>query len=198
MVVCNKRWLPGTRILLVCFLITSCNLLSGSNGGTVATPTPTILPGGGVGQPEEPQNPCEGLTGTLEMQLLVGPSEAVGLTPYTFATIPFSVVKEGSVFLVQGNGPVEYYEDILEEEWGTYAVQFEGETMVSGTCVADDVSGTLNVYLQMEGEQMVIVVVEGVEYTYPWVGTPSLTASFPFEDGAQQAGEGWNLILHLD
>jgi len=199
MVVCNKRWLPGTCILLVCFLITSCNLLSGSNGGTVATPTPTTYPGGGVDQPtEEGKNPCEGLTGTLEMQLLVGPSEAVGLTPYTFATIPFSVVKEGSVFLVQGNGPVEYYEDILEEEWGTYTVQFEGETMVSGTCVATEAPGMINFYIQMEGEQTVVIIVEGIETTYPWAGSPSVTASYPILDGAQQAGEGWNLILRLD
>jgi hypothetical protein len=50
----------------------------------------------------------------------------------------------------------------------------------------------------MEGQQTVIVVVEGMEYTYPWAGTPSLTASLPIEEGAQQGGEGWMLVLHID
>ena len=194
----KKHLISWTIFLLVCSLITSCNLTSGAGGGTIATPTPTTPPDGGVGQPEQQNNPCEGLTGTLELQLLVGPSEAVGLTPFTMANVPFTVMGEGDVYLVQGNGPVEYYEDVLEAEWGSYAVQFEGETTVSGTCVADGASGTLNVYLQMEGEQTVVIVVEGMETTYPWAGTPSVTASFPIEDGAQQSGEGWALILHLD
>lgn len=195
----NKRWLLCTCVLLVCSFTTSCNLLSGSNGGTVATPTPTTLPGGGVEQPiEEQKNPCEGLSGALELQLLVGPSEAVGLTPYTFATIPFTVVREGNVFLVRGNGPVAYYEDVLEEDWGTYTVQFEGEITVSGTCVATEAPGVINFYVQMDGEQMIVVVVEGMEHTYPWVGMPSIMASFPILDKEKQSGEGWVLELHID
>ena len=187
-----------TVLIMVSFLVSGCNLLSSPADSNTATPTTTTLPGGGVGEPDEPENPCEGLAGTLELQLLVGPSEAVGLTPYTMANIPFIVTGEDGVYLVQGNGATEYYEDVLEAEWGSYTVQFEGETKVSGTCVADDASGTLNVYVQMEGKQTVVIVVEGMETTYPWAGTPSVTASFPLEDGAQQGGEGWQLVLHID
>ena len=198
MVFLKKHFIFRVFLLMVGSLITGCNLLSRPVDRLTATPTPTTLPGGGVGQPEAPRNPCEGLTGTLDLQLLVYPSEAVGLTPFTMASIPFTVTGEDGVYLVQGNGQTEYYEDVLEEEWGSYTVQFYGETTVSGTCVAGDTSGTLNVYIQMEGEQTIVVVAEGIETTYPWAGTTSYTASFPFEDGAQQAGEGWNLILHLD
>ena len=187
-----------TALITVSFLVSGCNLLASPADSNTATPTPTTLLGGGVGEPDEPENPCEGLTGTLELQLLVGPSEAVGLTPYTMANIPFIVTGEDGVYLVQGNGATEYYEDVLEAEWGSYTVQFEGETTVSGTCVANDTSRALNVYVQMEGEQTVVIVVEGMETTYPWVGTPSVTASFPLEDGAQQSGEGWQLVLHID
>ena len=195
----SKRWLSGITLVLVCLFTTSCNLLSSLGGGAATTPTPTTLPGGGVGQPTaEGVNPCEGLTGTLEMQLLIGPSEAVGLTPFAFAAIPFAVVTSGNVYLVEGNGPVEYYEDTLTAEWGSYTVQFEGETAVSGTCVADSGTGALNVYLEMDGQQTVIIVVEGTETTYPWTGTPTVTASFPIANGAEFGGEGWNLILHLD
>ena len=186
-------------VVLGCVLLTSCNFSINPDGGGSTTPTPTTMPGGdGMTLTEDPQNPCDGLSGTLELQLLVGPSEAVGLTPYTFATIPFVVVKEGEVYLVEGNGATEYFEEVLTAEWGSYTVQFEGETTVSGTCVANEAINALNVYLQMEGEQMVVVVVEEMELTYPWVGTPEVIASFPITDGAQVGGEGWNLVLHLE
>ena len=198
MVFQKKHLINGAALLLVGFLLCGCNLKSLPGENTTATPTPTILGDGGVGQPEGPQNACDGLTGTLEMQLLVGPSEAVGLLPFTFANIPFTVVKEGNVYLVRGNGPTEYYEDVLEADWGTYTVQFDGETAISGTCVDTETPGMINFYIQMEGEQTVVIIVEGIETTYPWAGSPSVTASFPILDGAQQSGEGWNLILHLD
>jgi hypothetical protein len=194
----KKYFVLGVIFVMVLFLVSGCNLSSLPGDSAKTTPTPTTLPGGGVGETETPENPCDGLAGTLELQLLVGPSEAVGLTPFTMASVPFTVVGEDGVYLVQGSGATEYYEDVLEAEWGSYTVQFEGETTVSGTCVAEGMTGTLNIYLQMEGQQTVIVVVEGMEYTYPWAGTPSLTASFPIEEGAQQGGEGWMLVLHID
>lgn len=195
----KMRWKFGALVILGCFLLTSCNFSINPDDGVTATPTPTTMPGGGgVTQTEEPQNPCDGLSGTLELQLLVGPSEAVGLTPYTFAIIPFVVVSEGEVYLVEGNGATEYFEEVLTADWGSYTVQFEGETTVSGTCVANEAVNALNVYLQMAGEQMVVVVVDGMESAYPWVGTPEVIASFPIMDGAQVGGEGWNLVLHLD
>ncbi len=194
----KKHLILGIVLLLISFIVSGCDLLYSPGDGTKTTPTPTTLPGGNLEQPEGLKNPCEGLTGTLEMQLLVGPSEAVGLTPITFATIPFTTISEGEVYLVQGNGPAEYYEDVLEADWGTYTVQFDGEMAISGTCVATEAPGMINFYIQMAEEQIVVIIVEGIETTYPWVGTPSVTASFSILDGAQQAGEGWNLILHLD
>jgi hypothetical protein len=77
-------------------------------------------------------------------------------------------------------------------------VQFEGETAVSGTCVAVGETGTLNVFIEMDGQQTVIIVVEGTETTYPWTGTPSVTASFPIANGAEFGGEGWNLVLRIN
>lgn len=196
----KKRWGSWIVLAAICIMLSGCNLPfgSGSDGGDASEPTltPTIPPGGDTGQPEA--NPCEGLSGWIELQLLVGPSEAVGLEPYTMASIPFTVTGEGEVYLIEGSGQMEFYEDVLEAEWGSYSVQFDGEIRISGTCVGTDAPGTLNVYLEMDGEQTVVVVVEGQEMTYPWAGMPTLTASFPIQDGVQQSGEGWNLILHLE
>lgn len=192
----QKRWGNWIVLAVVCLLISSCNLPFGDGGDGVSmpTPTPTLLPG--AGQPGE--NPCEGLSGWIELQLLVGPSEAVGLEPYTMAHIPFTVSREGEVYLVEGSGQTDFYEDVLEAEWGSYSVQFDGDLRISGTCVGAEAPGTLNVYLEMDGEQTVVVVVDGQEMTTPWAGTPTLTASFTIQDGAQQSGEGWTLILHLN
>jgi hypothetical protein len=191
----------GVWILIILVIISTlgCNLLSSlgiGDGASEATPTPTILPGGSAGQTGE--NPCEGLSGSIELQLLVGPSEAVGLEPYTMASVPFEVTMDGEVYLVEGSGQTAFYQDVLEAEWGTYSVQFDGEIRISGTCVGAEAPGTLNLYLEMDGEQTVVVVVEGQEMTYPWAGMPTLMASFPIRDGAQQSGEGWTLILHLN
>jgi len=42
------------------------------------------------------------------------------------------------------------------------------------------------------------VIFEGIQTTYPWTGTSHLEANFLLEEGAQQEGEGWILILHLN
>jgi len=179
--------------------LVSCSQLSSLGAGTSseATPTPTDI-AGGIVETSESDNPCANLSGTLELQLLIAPSEAVGLTPYTFATIPFQVIQEGNVYLVEGSGAVDYYEDILTADWGSFAVTFDGVTSVTGECAAVDGSGTLNVLVEMTGQQTVVVTVEGVEYTYPWEGSPNVEASFPLAEGAEVSGEGWALILHLN
>jgi hypothetical protein len=176
----------------------SCSLLSnlGASPPTDATPTPTEMPGGNV-TPADPDHPCAGVSGTLSLQLLIGPSEAVGLEPYTFADIPFQVALEGNSYLVEGGGPIEYYEDILVADWGSFSVTFDGVTAVSGICLETNNGATLDVLIEMNGQQTVVVVVEGAETTYPWEGSPSISASLPLVDGAQMAGEGWNLVLHL-
>jgi hypothetical protein len=186
--------------LLLAVALLGCSKPSPQEAGPSSdtTPTPTEFAGGAVVTPAEGQNACEGLTGTLELQLLIGPSEAVGLSPYTFATIPFQVIHEGDSYLVQGGGPVEYYEDILTADWGSFAVTFEGDTAVQGECLASDGDGTLDVIVEMVGQQTVVVTVEGMETTYPWEGSPTVEATFPLVEGAQVSGEGWNLTLHLN
>lgn len=198
---CNwsRRYSFLCIFLLLAITLLGCSKPSPQETGAepAATPTPTEFIGGVVVTPAEGQNLCEGLTGTLELQLLIGPSEAAGLSPYTFATIPFQVISEGNAYLVQGGGPVEYYEDILTADWGSFAVTFEGDTSVSGECVASEGDGTLAVSVEMAGQQNVVVTVDGMEYSYPWEGSPTVEATFPLIDGAQVGGEGWNLTLHL-
>lgn len=196
----NKRLALLMVVILMAATTLSCSLLSSPGAGTTSevTPTPTDFVGSGVATPTDPNDPCANLSGTLELQLLIGPSEAVGLSPYTFATIPFQVVQEGNAYLVTGSGAVDYYEDILTADWGSFAVTFDGVTSVTGDCVSSDETGTLNVLIEMTGQQMIVVTVEGVEYSYPWEGSPQVEATFPLMDGAQVSGEGWLLILHLD
>lgn len=200
MILRKNRLLVLLSIILVAVTIQSCTLQSslGTNASSDATPTPTEFVGDMVVTPSDPNDPCANLSGTLELQLLIGPSEAVGLSPYTFATIPFQVVQEGNVYIVEGSGAVEYYEDILTADWGSFAVTFDGVTSVTGECVPSDSGGTLDTLIEMNGQQLVVVTVEGVEYSYPWEGSPQVEATFPLLEGAQVDGEGWSLILHLN
>lgn len=183
-------------ILMLVASLASCNALPSPGSTTGATPTPTDM-AGGIVITQESSDPCENLNGTFELQLLIGPSEAVGLSPYTFAKIPFQVVKDSNSYLVEGGGAVEYYEDILTADWGSFAVTFDGVTSVSGECLSTGDEATLNTLIEMTGQQIVVVTVEGVEYTYPWEGSPQVEASFPLLDGAQVSGEGWALTLHI-
>lgn len=196
----QQPFLLTFSILAITALLASCSPFSSFGAGTSpeASPTPTELAGGIAAATPESNNPCANVGGSLEMQLLIGPSEAVGLSPYTFATIPFQVIQEGNLYLVEGSGPVEYYEDILTADWGSFAVTFEGETTVTGECVAADGTGSISVLIEMIGQQTVVVTVEGVEHTYPWEGSPTVEASFPLTEGAEVNGEGWSLILHLN
>jgi hypothetical protein len=153
---------------------------------------------GGNVTPAEPDQTCEAVSGTLSLLLLVGPSEAVGLSPYTFAEIPFQVVREGNSNIVEGGGPIEYYEDILTADWGSFSVTFDGVTTISGMCLQSNSGATLDVLVEMSGQQTVVIAVGDIETTYPWEGSPTISASFPLIDGAQVDGEGWSLVLHLN
>ena len=199
MILRKKRPLILLSIIAMVITLVSCSQLSSLGSGTSsqATPTPTDI-AGGIGDTSESNNPCANLSGRLELQLLIGPSESVGLSPYTFATIPFQVVQEGNAYLVEGSGAVDYYEDILTADWGSFAVTFDGVTSITGDCVETDGLGILSVLVEMTGQQTVVVTVEGVEYTYPWEGSPTVEASFPLTEGAEFSGEGWTLILHLN
>ena len=162
------------------------------------TPTPTPpAPSGPPPTPEPPRSPCAGLSGQIEVQVLVGPADAVGLEPLAVGSLPFSVVTSEAPFAIQGGGDISYA-DVLVEEWGTYEVTLDLRTTISGECVVGAEGPTLQLALGMAGQQMVKVEAEGFQGEYPWSGELSLDLSFPLVDGAMAQGEGWVLVLHLD
>jgi hypothetical protein len=186
--------------LVIPAILTACSLF-GSTGNQAtqpveATPTPTSVNGGAAASPTSEENPCEGLSGSLEMMILVGPSDAVGLEPVAVGDLPFSVVSEGRPYLVEGGGNLNY-EDMLTAEWGTYTVTMDMLAEVSGECVPDG-QGSLELNVTAQGEQLVEVEAEGFHGEYPWEGEQSLELAFPLEDGAQAQGEGWIFTLHLE
>ena len=167
---------------------------------TIAPATPTPTPTSNLEEPEvnpSPMpSPCDGLRGELVLQVLVGPAEAVGMEPFAVGGIPFYVVSDGGRYSVEGGGAI-YYQEVLEEEWGTYSVSFEMEGMIDGTCEDAEGREQLNITLVMSGEQMVEVRADGFQGDYPWSGTHEMDLSFPLEDGAKSEGEGWAFALRL-
>ncbi len=165
-----------------------------------ATPTPTPTPPAPSGPPptpEPPRSPCAGVSGQIEVRVLAGPADAVGLEPLAVGSLPFSVVTSEAPFAIQGGGDISYA-DVLVEEWGTYEVTLDLRTTISGECVVGAEGPTLQLALDMAGQQMVEVEAEGFQGEYPWSGELSLDLSFPLVDGATAQGEGWVLVLHLD
>lgn len=181
------------------FSFSGCGRLSSSEQEALKSPTPTPTEPSSVVAPDSQSgNPCQELTAKLELQILVGPSEAVGLEPVTVGEIPFVVLDEGNTYMVEGSSKLDSYSDVLSAEWGTYTVTFEGVTVVSGECVSSGDDAELNLNVEMTGEQNVEIIYEGTELNYPWSGTTQIDTTLPVEDGAQQVGEGWILILHLN
>ncbi len=189
----NEIW-KMIIILGIVFFIMGCSL--SSNPSVKPTPTSTVT-SGGSGPPLPGSNRCDGLSGEFEMKVLIGPSEAVGLEPFGVGSIPFSVVSDGGANVVQGGGTISY-QDLLEEEWGTYTVEFDLAAELSGDCVGDEQSGVLNIAIVMSGEQMVEVRAEGFQGDYPWTGSTEFNLSFPIEEGSTAEGEGWAFVLHLN
>jgi hypothetical protein len=177
----------GTTII---FILAAC----GNSPDPESTPTPTNS--GGSGPLPTSTSRCQDLSGEIEMQVLVGPSDAVGLEPVAIGQVPFTVASAEGVYLVQGSGSI-FYEDLLEKEWGTYSVYFNQDAALSGECLADESSGELKITLETNGEQMVEIRSEGFQGDYPWSGTHQFDLNFPITDGASAAGEGWTFILHL-
>jgi len=163
---------------------------------TVATPTPTEITGVLL-QPDEAINRCDGLTGSLEIQILVGPSEVVGMEPVAVGDIPFSVVAHEGDYFIEGSGSVNFDDQVFEADWGTYTVSFSADNEISGRCEPLDQGAILHMNVTMDGEQMVTVITEGFQMDYPWSGRQEITTSFPAEEGATQSGEGWRLVLYL-
>lgn len=140
---------------------------------------------------------CEGLSGSLEVMVLAGPAEVVGLEPYAVGQVPFKVDSEDGTYNVQGGGPISYA-DILVEEWGTYEVTLDFSTTIEGVCTGDAGQEELLLNLVMEGDQNVIVEAEGFSGEYPWSGTINRELLYPLIEGSSSEAEGWAVVLHLD
>jgi len=162
-----------------------------------ATPTPTPTPeaAGGATATPAASNPCAGLSGALEVQVLAGPAEAVGLEPFAVGSVPFAVSSEAP-YTVSGNGSIAY-DQTLTEEWGTYQVTMDMAFAVSGTCQGESDPGTLQLQIEASGSQLVEVKAQEFHGTYPWEGSFTFNLSFPIEEGATVEGEGWAFVLHV-
>jgi len=166
-----------------------------------ASPTPTCTPtplvvAPGPTTPARAASRCDGLGGTIEVRVLVGPSDIVGLEPFAVGSIPFAVTSGQAPFVVQGSGPISYA-DVLVQEWGTYEVTMNLDTTVSGECAAGPDGEILDLVVEVAGEQMVVVNAGSFHGEYPWNGSASVPAMFPLQEGATAEGEGWVLVLHL-
>lgn len=193
----RSRYVP----LLVVLLLTACTSPKTTTPSVLqdsinATPTPTDMMGGSVAAQPAVASRCAGLAGTLELHLLVGPAEAVGLEPVAVGEIPFSVVSSSAPYIVEGSGSV-LYDNVLEEVWGTYTVNIDADLTATGECSGATGAEQLTMVVEMTGEQMVEVQAEGFQGEYPWRGIQSLELAFPLIEGAQASGEGWVLVLHL-
>lgn len=191
-----KTLLKLIVVLLILTVFSSCSSGPTTSDDPATTPTPTEVIQ--VAPPTQTETPsiCEGLLGELEIQILVGPAEVVGLEPHSVGFIPFSVTTDEPPFLIQGGGNFDYG-DILVEEWGTYEVTMSMSGTVNGTCIADEAGGELALSLELTGSQLVVVSAEGFSGEYPWEGTQSFDLVFPIEEGASMDGEGYVIILHM-
>jgi hypothetical protein len=165
-----------------------------ANPTATSTPTPSSA-GSDEPTPEPPPNPCSGQSGEVEVRVLVGPADAVGLDPVAVGSVPYAVTADQEPYLLQGAGPISYA-DVLVEEWGTYEVTMDLQVTVSGECTAGAAGAELAVVLDMTGEQMTEVDSQGFHGEYPWAGTHSFDLTFPLEEGATAEGEGWAFVLH--
>lgn len=188
----------GALILIITMVVSpSCGSKPEASEYPTSTPTPTkavqVVP---PTQTETPSK-CAGLSGELEIQILVGPAEAVGLTPHSVGSIPFSVTSDEAPYPVQGGGSFDYG-DILVKEWGTYEVTMEMSGSVNGTCSDSESGEELTLGLELIGSQLVVVTSDGFSSEYPWEGTLPFDLVFPIEEGASFEGEGYVIVLHLN
>lgn len=160
------------------------------------TPTPTISMADAPKNPSD-VNPCEGLNGYFELQLLVGPSDAVGLEPQAVGDIPFEVVNSNGIYSIQGANSI-FYQDVLVEKWGTYSVTFDMDISLGGVCSKENNSEMLAVNVSMTGDQLVVVEADGFQQEYPWSGEQEKLVTFPLVEGATSGGEGWQMVLHIN
>lgn len=192
----NRSSFGAIIFLIVLVTLSSCSSAPAASEDPTVTPTPTkamqVVPPTITPTPSK----CAGLAGELEVMVLVGPAEVVGLEPHSVGNIPFAVVTDEAPYLIQGGGGLEYA-DILTKEWGTYEVTMNLDFVITGDCDADGNSGELALAVEITGSQMVEVIAEGFQGKYPWEGTHPFDFTFPLEEGSSFAGEGYTFILHL-
>ena len=105
----NQRWAKLTLAGIVIFVL-GCGLFQNPETIPTQTKTPTSTPEIRNAQfTPETSNRCEGVSGSLEMQILAGPAEAVGMEPYAVGNIPFFVVEERGIYMIQGGGDISYH-----------------------------------------------------------------------------------------
>ena len=192
----NRSSFCAIIFLIVLVTLSSCNSAPAASEDPTVTPTPTKVMQ--VVSPTITPAPskCAGLAGDLEVMVLVGPAEVVGLEPYSIGNIPFAVVTDEAPYLLQGGGGLEYG-DILAEEWGTYEVTMNLLFTISGQCNENEATEGLVMAVEMTGNQLVEVTAEGFHGEYPWEGTLPFDFNFPLEEGASYEGEGYTFVLHL-
>ena len=198
----KKQWKLWVMCVLVSFALTGCGLLGGNSvdPDPLATATPTqvgdVL---GSSQETETESPCRGLSGTLELEILVGSAESVELPPTSVGRIPFSVVEEGNTFLVEGEGSLDYYQEVLGEAWGTYTVTFEADSIITGICETTDDEPMLDLILTLSGISLnAVVVYDGIPHEFQWSGERADVITLPLIEGASQQIEGLLVTLHLE
>ncbi|MCD6426000.1 MAG: hypothetical protein J7L35_10925 [Anaerolineales bacterium] len=192
----NKTFFRLTITLMFLLIISSCSDQPAVVEDPKPTPTPTkVMQEVPPTQTATPSK-CEGLSGEVEVQILVGPADAVGLEPHTVGSIPFAVTTDEPPYLLQGGGGLEYG-DILIEEWGTYEVTMNLDFVITGNCEDDKAGGALNMLVEGTGSQLVVVNAEDFHGEYPWEGTVPFDFNFPLEEGASFEGEGYAFVLHL-
>lgn len=194
----SRQWVKLTLMGVMIFII-GCGLFQDPISSTKIffTSTPTPESGIVITSSPAPVNGCAGTSGSLEMQVLAGPAEAVGLEPFAVGIIPFSIVKNGQSYNIQGNGTIAYHR-VLEKDWGTYTVNMDMNAVVSGDCSGNAGSEELHMVVEASGDQLVEVRADGFEGDYPWPGTHKLSLVFPLTEGASTKSEGWAFILHLN
>ena len=193
----KTQLLSAMVMAIVLLLISACGMNQTiGDQQAMATPTPTELVMDSPPTITAAPSPCEGLSGTLEVQVVVGPAEAVGLEPVSIGSIPWAVTGTESPYFVQGQGPLSY-EATLAEEWGTYTVVLEMDLAVFGNCEDTKPDGELILSVEMTGEQLVEVKAEGFHGKYPWSGTETREFLAPIQEGYSMSGEGYVFVLHL-
>ncbi len=152
-----------------------------------ATTTPTATP-----------SPCEGLTGELEVRILVGPADAVGLESYSAGSVPFAVTTGGPPYGVAGGGNITYHETLVEDEIN-YDVTFDATIVLDGSC--DDTPGSVELALDLDTAwtQQVEVTARDFHGVYPTAGDNAVMITLPLIEGATASiGEGAEIVLHLN